>query len=488
MSMPVRQPLPFAARLKAMAILASLSVSACMTIKVDTPPPPAVPARFAEVPTTAPEQDVTAWWKGIADPTLHELIAQGLQANADVRIATARIKEARTVVSRAESALYPTASAYGGIGREKIDRVSPPGLPAPLSWPDVHIPMSTLNGAGFAAAWEIDIFGSRSSDADAARQAALATTERLHGAQMVVAADIASNYIEARSIEHRQDVLARSIDEAQRLQRYAQGRFDAGQATRLDVDRVQVQVEALSAQQAPLQALLAARLRRLAVLTGRQPQAQLTLPRPTAQAPADASLIPDLPPGVLPSTVLERRPDVRAAAAVVRAHAARLGSAKAEVMPKFYLGFLTNDGRLAVGQTSASSAFTAWGLGATLPIFAGGRIKAGILAADAQLEAAAAQYDQAVMAALEDVDNAYGARKALDERAALLTAAWHTASEGAQHADQLFAEGRGLLQPVQEARLAALQREDELIQAQTLRALTTVMLYKAIGGGWQASP
>lgn len=471
-----------------------MTLAACTTITVDMPAAQPVPARFAEVPpaldgaaaTAAPPQDIAHWWRGVADPTLQALIEQGLQANTDIRIATAHVREARTVVSRAESALYPALSAYGGIGRDKVNRVSPPGLPAPLAWPEVHIPMGTFDGSGFAAAWEVDVFGSRRSDAEAARQAAMATQERLHGAQMVVAADIASNYIEARSIERRMDVLTRSLAEAQLLQRYAQGRFDAGQATRLDIDRVQVQREALDAQQVPLQALLAARLRRLAVLTGRNAAGMTTLPSPTAQAPADASVIPDVPPGILPSEVLARRPDVRGAADAVRARAAQLGSAKAEVLPKFYLGFLTNDGRLAVGQTSASSGFSAWGLGATLPIFAGGRIKAGIEAADAQLQAAAAQYDQAVMNALEDVDNAYGARRALDERAALLGTAWHTAQAGAKHADQLFREGSGLMQAVLEARLGALQREDELIQAQTLRALTTVMLYKALGGGWSA--
>lgn len=285
------------------------------------------------------------------------------------------------------------------------------------------------------------------------------------------------------------DVLARSITTAQRLQRYAQGRFDAGQATRYDIDRSKAAVEALGAMQAPLQSLLGARLRRLAVLTGQTPEALKALPRPTASAPGDASAIPDKLPGILPSDVLERRPDVRGSANVVRAMAARLGSAKAEVLPKFYLGFLSNDGHLEIGSLpSAASSFTAWGAGVKLPIFEGGRIQANIKASDARLEAAAAQYEQAVLTALEDVENAYSARHALDLRAQQLTTAWRTSADGALHAQNLFDEGSGLLQPVLEARLSALQREDDLIQAQTARAMTTVLLYKAIGGGWTAGP
>lgn len=490
-----RPPAPHARSLATLALC--LSLAACTTIKVDMPDAPATPAAFDEVPDGASQAvrqtaDLARWWHTIPDPTLIQLIDQGLQANADIRMAVARVREARTVVTTAESALYPTLVAYGGIGRQKISEVSPPSLPAlpvPVALPPINVPISSFNGSGFAAAWEVDIFGSRRSDAEAARQAALAYEEKLHGAQMMVAGDIASNYIEARSIERRMDVLQRSIRTAQRLQRYAQGRFDAGQATRFDVDRAQAAVQALGAMQAPLQSLLGARLRRLAVLTGQPPEALKGLPAPSAAAPADASAIPDQLPGILPSDVLERRPDVRGTANLVRAMAARLGSAKAELLPKFYLGFLSNDGHLEIGSLpSAASSFQAWGAGVKLPIFEGGRIRANIKASDARLEAAAAQYEQAVMTALEDVENAYSARRALDQRALQLSTAWRTSADGARHAERLFDEGTGLLQPVLEAQLGALQREDDLIQAQTARALTTVLLYKAIGGGWAAGP
>jgi NodT family efflux transporter outer membrane factor (OMF) lipoprotein len=482
-----------ALRTCSLATSLSLCLMACTTVMVDVPSGVTPPAKFDQVDANAPRQleDVAAWWHSIPDPTLNQLIDQGLAANADIRMAIARVKEARTVITQAESALYPTLMAYGGIGRQKINEISPPGLPplpVPVNLPPINVPISSFNGSGFAAAWEVDIFGARRSDAEAARQAALAYEEKLHGAQMIVAGDIASNYIEARSIAFRLNVVERSIATAQRLQQYAQGRFDAGQATRFDVDRAQAQVEALQGLKAPLRRLLAARLRRLAVLTGQLPQALTALPVPTAAAPADASIIPDQLPGVLPSDVLERRPDVRGSANQVRALAARLGSAKADVLPKFYLGFLSNDGHLEIGNLpSVASSFTAWGAGVRLPIFEGGRIKANIEASDARLEAALAQYEQSVLTALEDVENAYSARRALDQRASQLRTAWRTSADGAHHAEQLFDEGNGLLQPVLEARLGALQREDELIQAQTARALTTVLLYKAIGGGWTAS-
>nr|WP_315196320.1 TolC family protein [uncultured Aquabacterium sp.] len=493
----------------AAALLGSLS--ACTTIQVDVPDSAIhPPARFTEVEqgSTSTHTDLAHWWRALPDPTLSALIEKGLQANTDVRIAAARVREARAVITQAESALYPTLAAMGYAGRTQQNEagVQLPaprqpdlsGLPVPLPplpplpalppLPSIDVPrlpLSTDSGYGFAATWEVDIFGARRSDAQAARSAALAHQERLHGAQLMVAGDIAASYIEARSLERRIGVLQRSLVEAERLQRYAQGRFDAGQATRYDVDRVDAQRQALRAGTAPLQTLLQSRLRRLAVLTGQAPDQALQLPAPTASAPADGSVIPSRLPAILPSEVLERRPDVRGTAQLVRARAAQLGGAKADLLPRFYLGFLANDGRIEIGDIASSGRFTSWGAGLYLPIFEAGRIRARIRASDAQLEAAVIQYEQAVLAALEDVENAYGTRRALDQRSAQLSASWQTADRGARHAQRLFDEGNGLLQGAIEARLGALQREDELIQAETARALVTVALYKAVGGGWQ---
>lgn len=492
-----------------MASAALLMVlTACTTVQVDVPPHQAnTPDRFTEVDpahASGPKStDLARWWRTIPDPTLQALIEKGLSANADVRLAAARVREARAVVTQAESALYPTLAALGHAGRTQQNEAgvqvpaqvqapsSIPGVPAALpaiTLPPIdapRLPISTYSGYGFAATWEVDIFGARRSDAEAARSAALANEERLHGAQLMVAGDIAANYVEARSLERRIGVLQQTISEAELLQRYAQGRFDAGQATRYDLDRVNAQTAALRAGTAPLRTLLQSRLRRLAVLTGQAPEQLPQLPAPSADAPADGSAIPAELPSVLPSDVLERRPDVRGTAQMVRARAAQLGSAKADLLPRFYLGFLANDGRIEIGDVGASGRFTSWGAGLYLPIFEAGRIRAHIRASDAQLEAAIALHEQTVLTALEDVENAYGTRRALDQRSAQLQSAWRTADLGARHAQRLFDEGNGLLQGAIEARLNALQRQDELIQAETARALVTVALYKAVGGGWQ---
>lgn len=478
-------------------LLAALSLSACTTVRVDVPPASVqTPAHFEHQDTELTRDlDLARWWRAIPDPTLSALIEQGLKDNADIRMAVARVSEARAVISQAESALYPTLQGFGYAAQTDprqtdvtLPAVAVPGLPPLRSLsalpPLANPPTTSYTGYGFAAAWEVDVFGARRSDAEAARGAALAYEERLHGVQLMVAGDIAGNYIEARSLERRLDVLQRSVTQTERLRRYVQGRFEAGQATRYDVDRVQAQLQALQGARAPLQSLLQSRLRRLAVLTGQTPAQWPHLPAPNAQAPADGSVIPNQLPNVLPSDVLERRPDVRGAAQIVRAQAARLGSAKADLLPRFYLGFLANDGRIEIGDLATSGRFLSWGAGLRLPIFEGGRLRARIQASDAQLNAAVTQYEQAVLSALEDVENAYGTRRALDQRSQQIRAALSTAQAGAHHAQRLFEEGNGLLQGAVEAQLGALQREDELIQAETARALVTVALYKAVGGGW----
>ncbi len=481
--------------LTGIALAALAALGACTTVDVKVDPGVTVPGAFGAVPAAAASApgatttDLARWWDALGDPALGRLIDAGLQANTDIRVALDRVKEARAVITQAESALYPTIEAVGGVAKAKLDQRVPgvtlPTLPngaaLPVQVPShVSLPMASLGTGGFAAAWEVDLFGARRSDAEAARQAALGYEERLHGAQMMVVSDIATNYFEARSIERRRDVLERSIATAQRLQRYAEGRFEAGQANRSDIDRARSVVEALQAQRQPLDLLLGTRLRRLAVLTGQPPQSLTSLPTGTAALPALDAL-----PRVLPSDVLERRPDVRGSANVVRAQAARLGSAKAELFPKFTIGFLAQDGHIDIsGVGTTGGTFTSWGVGVTLPLFEAGRIRANIAAQDARLDAAAAQYEQAVLNALEDVENAYSARQALDARATLLAQSTRSAQDSARHADRLFDEGTGLLQPVLEAQLRALQSEDDLIQAETARAVTTVLLYKAIGGGW----
>lgn len=474
----------------ALALAAQL-LCGCTTIQVAAPPAMPLPAAFSAAPPgpdQAPLAEPARWWRALNDPVLSGLIEDALAANHDVRLALASLREARANAGMAEALLAPSVEAGAAAVRSRqrsqlyTDAALPNGMPLPQG-AGLASPFSTGSAAGFSAAWEVDLFGARGSDAEAARQAALSYQERLHGAQLLVAAELAGNYLEARGIAQRLQVLDDSIATLTRLQRYAAGRYRAGQASELDRDKIASKLAALAAQRHLLELTAATRLRRIAVLGGRRPDALSALPAPDAGAPDSLAQAPRLPT-VLPSEVLELRPDVRGSANIVRAQAARLGSARADLLPKFYLGFLQQYGHLDISGTRGGMPLTALGAGLRVPVFEAGRLRAAIAAQDARLDGAAADYEKTVLAALEDVDNAYSARHALDQRCADLARASAAAAQAAQAAQLLFEHGHGLLQAALEARLDALEQQDALIQGRSARATSTVLLYKAIGAGW----
>lgn len=434
-----------------------------------------VPAGFQEqprggAPVTAVQ--LKQWWQAWQDPLLDRLIEQALQTNTDVRSAQERVAEARSMVTVVESALYPTVAASGGIWGGAADW----HVPALLSSvePGMH-----GYWEGLGASWEPDVFGARHADAAAARAVSLSIQERLAGTRITVAADVAENYHEARGLQRRLQVLDEGIAALEELLRYARARYESGQALSYDVDRVREQLDAERAKRPVLASLLEMRRRRIAVLTGRAPEDAPVL------APPGPFSVPAPPTGLLPAEVLARRPDVQARAALVEADAARLKSAKADLLPRFAIDFLGGNGEIKLdGLPSIGGTGGLASLSAYLPIFTAGRIRANIAATDARLEAAAADYDGAVLQALADVENAYRLRTALDQRSTSLQAALTGARRNQQASIALYEAGRKTLQDVLDARLAALQEQDDLVQNEMGRATATVQLYRALGGGW----
>ncbi|HEX5372041.1 MAG TPA: TolC family protein [Aquabacterium sp.] len=493
----------FAGRLLGWSSL--LLLSACTTVNVDIPPLQAtLPDKFDTVDLGPGHQDpaeIAKWWESLRDPVLTGLIEEGLRNNTDVRIALARIKEARAYHGMAESAYYPTVEAMGGVARGRQtsqvpgqSSLSMPTLPIPLPIP-TQIPLPSLNpntstpmgnttAAGLQVTWEIDVFGGRQADAEMVHQFIMGAEEQKHGAQLLVAGDIATRYFEARGAEQRMEALQRGVLVAERAVRYAQGRYKAGHTNMSEVAKAELQLRSVQSQIEPLKALLASHLRRIAVLRGLAPQGAAVAvlpPRPTT-----ARRPPSLP-AVLPGDVLERRPDVRGTARRVRAQAAKVGSAKADLLPKFYLGFSNAAGRLHPDNIEGTNfGLQTLGVGVRIPLFNAGRIRSNIAVNQAQLEGVAAEYEQKVLSALEDVDNVYTALKAFQTRHELMVQAAELAKQIAQRKAALFTTGQELLQVSLEADAEALKREDEAIQSDVSLNTYTVLLYKALGGGWSA--
>lgn len=438
-----------------------------------TVPPEFDPSSPADAPMTA--EDLAHWWTVWHDPVLNGLIEETLKANSDLRIARARVLEARAMVIIARSALYPNVGASGGIWTGEADwrsKTLDALVPNRSSGIDAHM-------MGVAASWEPDIFGGRSDDAAAAQFLASSVEQQLTGARMIVIAEVAGTYLEATGLQRRLIVLDGSVAALEQLLRYAAGRTEAGQALPFDVALVRERLASLRASRPTVVALIDTARRRLAVLTGRTPETAAPL------SPPPAFSLPAAPNGQLPSTVLERRPDVLAHAALMRAQVARLSSAKTDLLPRFSITFLGQDGHLQfAGIPGLGGTGGLVGLSVDLPIFTAGRIRANIAANDAKLEAAAADYDKSVLLALEDVENAYGLRHGLDARSADQKTALALARRNQEAAAGLYENGNKTLQDVLNARLDAFEREDELIQTQMEQAAASVQLYRALGGGW----
>ncbi|WP_423200042.1 MULTISPECIES: TolC family protein [unclassified Cupriavidus] len=454
----------------------AVMVAACTTVHVDVPPAASPPAAFEMVPPPDSAQvELARWWEVWEDAELSRRIDAALHANTDLRVARARVLEARAMAAIVNSARYPTAAAVAGAARGEGNLRSP--SPAPDGSPALE-----AYAIGLSATWEVDLFGGRASDAAAAAALAQASEAQWHGVRLAIVAEVAQTYLEAQGLQRRLALLDRSLVTLAALQRYAEARFHAGQGLAYDVERVREQRTARASARPLLTSQIAVRQRRLAVLAGMAAQSAPPLPAPSSFQ------VPPVPAGALPSSVLERRPDVRATAALLRAQAARLGSAQADLLPRFYLNFIGLDGRIRIeGLPALSGTAGLLGAGVDLPLFNAGRIRANIAANDARLQAALAEHDKTVLRTLEEVDSAYGVRQGLDQRRQQLEGSVALARRNAAQAQRLYEGGRRTLEDVLDARLGALRREDELLQAQTGLAIATVQLYRALGGGWAAS-
>ncbi|WP_321915723.1 MULTISPECIES: TolC family protein [unclassified Paraburkholderia] len=451
----------------------AIALAGCTSlVEVSIPPQREVPVVFTEVPAAAPQSDLVHWWHAWQDPVLTRYIEQALRTNTDLRIAQARVQEARAMADVAQSARYPTLSAQAGAARAFGD------LREPAIAPD-HSPDLNAYAGGAIAVWEVDLFGGRASDAQAASAVANAEQEKLRGTRIAIAGEVAQNYLEAQGLQRRLAALDSSLDTLRAMQRYATARFDAGQATRADIDRVNERIAQREAQFGVLVSQIELRERRLALLTGKPAQDAEPL------APPGPLLVPAPPSGELPWSVLERRPDVRSSAALVRAAEARLGSAKADLLPRFYLTFIALDGHLLLsGLPGLSGTGGLVGIGADLPLFNAGQLRANVAANDARLQAALALHDKTLLQTLEEVDSAYGVRHGLDARRAQLAAARELAVRNAEQVQRLYEAGQRTLQDVLDARIDSISRQDDLDEANTAAALATVRLYLALGGGW----
>lgn len=434
-------------------------------------PDVAVPASYSE-----PGKDTASlerWWAGFRDPVLDSLVARAVDGNLDLKIAAARIREARAARGIAAAALLPQVGVSADATRVKLEGSSPLARLAGTSPRDIF-------EAGFDASWEIDVFGGVRRDEEAAIAEVQATEEAREDALVTLAAEVARNYVEMRGVDRQLEILDQTVQTQRDSLSLAKSRFESGLATEFDVARAEGLLAGTAAQRPPLEVLRRQSVFRLGVLLGRDPEALLA----ELQTPG---AIPPLPPEVpqaLPSELLSRRPDLRRSERELAAATARIGVATADLFPRFKIfgGFGRRSSDL--GELNASNQFWNVGAGVQWPIFAGGRIHANIRVKEARQEQALLQYEKSILTALEEVENALSAHGRELRRQDSLRESVVANRRALELATERYTSGLESYLAVLDAQRSVYAAEDQLVQSERNAAVTLIAVYKALGGGW----
>ncbi len=455
----------------------------------------ATPAAYSELaagqaPLSQPvasEADLSQWWTQFNDPTLNNLIARALAQNLNLKVATARLRQARESVVVAASADIPhlSSSALAARVNDNSKSYLLGDILGSNSGGTVSTP-SHLNlfAANLDASWEIDIFGGGRRSVEEADANLEAAVWRRRDGEVSLTAELANDYLTLRALQ-AEIVIAQNEAQIQAADfTIIRQQAQTGFVTQLNINQQQAQVEATIAQIPALQAQARAQIHAIAVLLGQPPE---TL---AADLDRDGALpTPPLTlPIGLPSDLLRRRPDIRQAERQLAAATAGVGVQVANLYPKFNV--------MAFGPAFASTTTNhlfdlnnAASLGYGMiqwPIFEGGRVRAGIRSARAGEDQAYLTYQQTILSALQNVEDALARYKSEQQRIKPLEASLKAAQSSLVIARQQYAIGFVTYLNILQAQATELNAENQLTQAKAALCQDLASLYTAVGGGWSA--
>lgn len=479
-------------------LLLGILLSACTTVGPDyeAPAPAQLPSDWSPEETATESRAVSDWWRLFNDPVLDQLIARGAQENLSIEAAGLRIVQARAALGISDALIFPQQQQVNGNFA---------ALYRNEDW------YKSAN-ASLDVGWEMDIWGKYARGIEASEANLYATIASYHDVLVTISAEIARNYINYRTAQERMYLSRQNIAIQQRVVEMTQVQYDAGNVSELDVQQAKTQ---LYATQSALPSLNIARIQArnaLAVLLGTLPEEvepllalQETPDIPTfvdssssgtqrqimlADDASSYSIIPKAPqlePSIDPQLVLQR-PDLKVAELATRAQSARIGLTEAELYPQFFLF-----GSVGVSETvrssdsfSSSNALTAnIGPGLSWNIFQYGRIKNAIRIEDARFQESLTNYNQNVLAAVQEVTNALeGYQYTVDKSrydALGVEASIRAFNISANQYNNGLVTYQRLLSTVEKMTL----REDVYAQTRGSIANQVVALYKALGGGWE---
>jgi NodT family efflux transporter outer membrane factor (OMF) lipoprotein len=438
------------------------------------------PAQFTGLPgtpiTPAPATDLSQWWKQIDDPTLQRLVQQALSANLDLQTAASRVRQAREREVIASAGELPQVSASGAAAKLHSDSNPLAGLSGGAGGMDLNV-----FSVGLDASWEADIFGGGRRAIEAARANTEAAVWQMRDGEVSLTAEIANDYLELRAAQARLAVLNAELASEQDTLRLINGRAQAGFLTELDVNQQRAAVASTAAQVPAVQSEIRILEHAIAVLLAEQPDA-------LSAALDSAAALPKLParlPVGLPSDLLRNRPDVRAAERALAAATAEEGGAIADLYPKFnLLGLLSLVGNSFSGLFTDPSASEIGLAQITWPLFTAGRTHANIRIKQEDEQQAYRAYQNAILKAVRDVEDALVRLAAAQRQAGDLKIAVDSARSSITIATQQYNVGMVPYLNVLSAQNQYNAAQDQFIQNQQAEAQALVAVFKALGGGW----
>jgi outer membrane protein, multidrug efflux system len=452
--------------------LVSLALAGCTLQRAYVRPPVLVPKEWASAQALGGMQPVWPgrdWWVSFGDSELNELEEEALGSNHDLKAALSRIAQARATAKIAGSTLYPTVDAR--LHGERTGKFSEGAR-------------SDLFDADLRFAYDLDLWGGLRSSRRAAQADVLAAAEAGANVALILTADIANAYMELCSLDQRIDLARQHVATAQRIDAIVQTRYQSGAVSELDAAQSKtnlatIEVSVLALEQSRLETLNA-----LAILVGKIPSEMIVQPLSSTRVAVPAAV-----PVGIPSGLLQRRPDIRQAEAILMEAHANIGVARALLFPNIVL---TGQGGYASDQLSrlVRSSNGAWTLGASLlaPIFHGGSLRANVDRSTERYNEILQQYQQTILGALRDVETALVDLQKLGAQETLLQEAERQGRRAFELAEIRYRSGATDALTMLNTQNTWLNLQNSVVQTHFGRMSALVSLFKALGGGGQEKP
>ncbi len=457
-------------------VAAILTLTGCMVGPNYKRPAVDAPAQFrGAADSSSTSLADTKWFDLFQDDKLTALVKAALLQNNDLRIAAARVLEARAQVGITRSQIFPAA-----VGDASFNAVKPSSAGSTTYIPKGTNLDSSYTQAGFTLSWEIDIWGRIRRLTEAARAQYFASEEARRGVVTTLVGDVSSNYFNLREADEELTIANSALTDAQNGLRLTTLRKERGAVTGIDVRQAEQFLYIASAQIAAAQRQIEQSENALSLLAGRNPQA---IER--GKALNELTAPPAVPAG-LPSALLERRPDIREAEQNLISANANIGAARAQYFPALDLtGFLGAQSRALTSLFTGPARDWSVSPGITVPLFNAGRIRNGVRLTEAQQQEALATYRKSVQSAFREVsDSLTGYRRTAEQRSQqdLLVKAQR---DTVRLANLRYRGGLDSFLQVLDADRSLFQGELDLARLKRDELVSVVNLYRALGGGWQ---